>query len=195
MKDRSSILEEEFDYTSITTTGSYKGIQFEKLIFCEGAQIRKNPFFSYLPFGLNKGQLLTIQSDQLPTNTTLKKKVFILPYERDLFKVGATYSWKWENDSPEPEKTKELKSYLEEITHAKYQLIKEEAGIRPSVKDRRPLIGSHPTIANYYVFNGMGSKGCLMAPLLIKEFIDHLQNETPLHKEVSVRRYDKLFDS
>ena len=82
-----------------------------------------------------------------------------------------------------------LKSYMEEMTTANYTVSKVETGIRPSIKDRRPIIGQHPDKKNIYIFNGMGSRGCFMAPLLVEEFINHAEHGIALHPEVSLSRY------
>ena len=189
-----SLLEEDFDFSSFTNN-NYKEIDFETIVFCEGARGKYNPLFKGLPFSLNKGQLMTVKSDQLPSNCLLKKKVFILPAAKGEFKIGATYSWKWDTTSEaaehqiEDKKTDMLKSYMEEMTTANYTVSKIETGIRPSIKDRRPIIGQHPDKKNIYIFNGMGSRGCFMAPLLVEEFIAHAEDGIALHPEVNLKRY------
>lgn len=194
LKAEDKILEESFDFDLLSEM-SYKQVKFKQLVFCEGAQATENPLFGDLPFSLNKGQLLTIGSENLPTDQIFKKKVFILPTKKNEYKVGATYSWKWDNSTykkahkVEKEKTTLLKSQLEEMTRAKYVIKEEKTGIRPSVKDRRPLIGKHRGLQNIYIFNGMGSRGCFMAPLLSKELIEHIEEDIPLHPEVELSRY------
>lgn len=188
------LLEETFEFDKLTSN-NYKSISFEKIVFCEGAIGKQNPLFNKLPFSLNKGQLLTIENNSLPNDVMLKKKVFVLPINPNEYKIGATYSWKWDTTNEEtalaiePEKTELLKSFLEEIITSDYKIIKEETGIRPAVMDRRPLIGRHSAHSNYYLFNGMGSRGCFMAPLLTEEFIDFVESGKPLHPEVDLNRF------
>jgi glycine/D-amino acid oxidase-like deaminating enzyme len=189
LKNENLLIEDTFKHKEIEDNTRYGAITFSNIVFCEGAKLSENPFFNYLPYSLNKGQLLTIRSKELPQQNILKKKVFILPYKEDLFKVGATFSWKWENENPEEEKTEQLKTFLEEMTSLPYEIVNVEAGIRPSVKDRRPLIGKHPKISNYYLFNGMGSRGCFMAPLLIDEFFEHLEKGKEVHPETDINRF------
>lgn len=189
-----SLLEEEFDFSELKES-SYKAITFNKIVFCEGARGKYNPLFKDLPFSLNKGQLITVKNTTLPADSILKKKVFILPTEENIFKIGATYSWKWDTSSEdaahniEPDKTELLESHLKEMTKASYELLKTETGIRPSIKDRRPVIGRHPDRENTFIFNGMGTRGCFMAPLLVEEFIDYAENDEPLDVEVDINRF------
>ena len=67
-----------------------------------------------------------------------------------------------------------------------------QAGVRPGSADRRPFIGTHPKNDNYHIFNGLGSKGYMLAPLLSLEFAQHLIEGTELHAEVQLSRYNKL---
>lgn len=188
------LLDEVFNYDQLKNQ-SYKNISFNKIIFCEGANALKNPLFPANAFSLNKGQLMTIKSTEMQTEDILKKKVFILPTAKNEYKVGATYSWKWENVSEngsyevEEEKSAKLKEMLKEMCDVEYTILEENAGVRPAVKDRRPLMGQHPEKNRVFFFNGMGSKGCLMAPLLSKEFVDYLDQKAELNSKVKISRY------
>ncbi|MBL4709859.1 MAG: FAD-dependent oxidoreductase [Flavobacteriales bacterium] len=188
------LVEEEFEYTLLKNQ-QYKAIEFEKIIFCEGSKAKNNPFFPTNAFSLNKGQLMTIKSESLQSKDILKKKVFVLPIKGNEYKIGATYSWKWNqtcdkgNHEVETEKTEQLKDMFNEIFEGEYTIKNIEAGVRPAVKDRRPLIGKHPKKEHIYFFNGMGSKGCFMAPLLSKEFTNYLEKSQELTPDVNIQRY------
>jgi glycine/D-amino acid oxidase-like deaminating enzyme len=194
LEKENALMPEEFNYSELLSN-QYKNIEFGRIVFCEGARGKDNPLFKNLPFSLNKGQLITVENSELPSDSLLKKKVFILPTSKNHFKIGATYSWKWDTSSEkaahkiEEEKTELLKTHLEEMTTANYKVIAVETGIRPSIKDRRPLIGQHSEKKNVYMFNGMGTRGCFMAPLLVEEFISHVENGTELNSEVNLNRF------
>lgn len=190
LKSRGLLIEKSFDFNAINQDQTYGDISFKRIVFCEGANATKNPFFKDLPFSLNKGQLITISSEELVLRSILKKQVFVLPVGGKRFKVGATYSWRWEDEKPEKEKTETLKKQLSEMLDVPYKIVENVAGVRPAVKDRRPLIGQHKQYKNYFIFNGLGSRGCFMAPLLAKELLDHIEHTKPLHKEVEISRFD-----
>ena len=190
LKQKGLLVDKLFDYNAIDQNQIYENYPFERIVFCEGSKAIENPFFKHLPFSLNKGQLLTINAEKLKLNSILKKQVFVLPLESKRFKVGATYSWKWENEKPEEEKTKTLKTQLNKMLDVSFKIVENVAGVRPAVKDRRPLIGQHKHHKNYFIFNGMGSRGCFMAPLLAKELLNHIEHNKPLHKEVEIDRFD-----
>lgn len=185
------LIKDTFDFNNLHQNGQYETFHFDKVVFCEGAAATKNPFFDRLPFSLNKGQILTIKTAELPQNKILKKSVFILPVEKHTFKVGASYSWKWDHENADEEKTNWLKEQISFISDCSYKVEKVEAGIRPAVKDRRPLMGASPIRKNVYIFNGLGSRGCLMAPLLAEELYQHMEHSRPLDKEANINRFNR----
>lgn len=187
LKQNNILIEEDFDYNSLKKH-NYKDLSFEHLIFCEGQGVKRNPFFNDLPFQWNKGELITIKSTELKLEKMVKKKVFILPVGNDEYKVGATYSRDWESKETSREKLELLKEFLEEVINVPYTFIKQEAGIRPAVKDRRPLMGKDEK-SGYFLFNGLGSRGCFMAPLLSKEMLQYLKGVQNLHPEADLRRF------
>ena len=62
-------------------------------------------------------------------------------------------------------------------------------GIRPTVADRRPLVGQHETHKNLYVMNGLGSRGVLIAPSIAKDLIAHIEDDITLPKEIDINRF------
>jgi glycine/D-amino acid oxidase-like deaminating enzyme len=74
------------------------------------------------------------------------------------------------------------------------EVLQQVAGIRPTVPDRRPILGRHPIYSNLSLFNGLGTKGYMMAPLLSKEMCLYLLENKSLHKEVVIDRFSSLFE-
>lgn len=188
------LLNEVFDFDCLENFEKvrYKNITAKGIIFCEGAEAINNPYFNYLRFKLTKGQTVDINCELQTNNSILQKKVFIHPFAKNHFKVGASFSWEWENESVEKLVSKQLLMDLEDLGVSNYKVIYEKAGIRPSVEDRRPLVGEHPIHNNVFIFNGMGARACMMVPLLAKELATFLKEKTPLHKEVLLSRYNRF---
>ncbi|MGZ3929944.1 MAG: FAD-dependent oxidoreductase, partial [Bacteroidia bacterium] len=86
----------------------------------------------------------------------------------------------------------ELEKKLQHITTEFYEVKDHRAGVRPSVIDRRPVIGAHPQHRNMYVFNGMGTKGVMLAPYFAEQLIRHIYQGTSLIAEVKSSRFDAL---
>lgn len=188
-------LQEKFDFSAFSpSTMKYKSIEAKQIIFCEGHLLSKNPLFKYIPMKPAKGEVLTMQMDDLKLEKDiLNKNAFIMPLDNNLFKVGATYNWTDLSDSPTEEAKLELLSKLSRITELEGIVIRHEAGVRPSVIDRRPVLGAHPGFKNVFVFNGMGTKGVMLAPFFANHLIEHITQQKKLNKEVDISRFNQFF--
>ncbi|MBR9860906.1 FAD-binding oxidoreductase [bacterium] len=170
-------------------TKSYRGKSYDHIIFCEGYRATSNPYFNYLPFRPNKGELLEIYSEELPEDVILNGSVFILPVGNKKFKVGATYDHFDLSDSITEKRKSELIQRFEKTVYVDYEVTDHWYGIRPAVLDRRPLLGEHPQHKGLWIFNGMGSKAASMAPVLATELVNSILHNAPLHPEADIIRY------
>jgi glycine/D-amino acid oxidase-like deaminating enzyme len=183
---------EEVDYSDFnTTTTSYKNETYEKIFFCQGYTNAENPWFGSLPIQCTKGETLTIHSTELPEDVSLNLKCFILPIGHQQFKVGATYDWNSTDLSITEKGKAQIEAHLTTLTNDPYTIVEQKAGIRPTVLDRRPLLGKHAEFPNLILFNGLGTKGYMMAPLLASELLDHVLNGAMLDPEVNIQRFAK----
>lgn len=178
-----SFIEEIFDYKRVNDAGRF--------FFCEGISVKKNPLFSYLPFKPTHGETLIIKTAEFNFLQTLNKNMFVMHLTGDLYKVGATYNWELSNPIPTNEGKADLIERLAAFTHFDYEIVEHLAGIRPNVKDRRPLLGTHPNQKNAIIFNGMGSKGVMIAPYYANHLLSHVFNDMPLDREVNISRFQK----
>jgi len=152
-----------------------------------------NPHFNLLPLTQTKGETLTIKNIKLPENESVNRKCFVLPLSPGVFKIGSTYTWNTADLSPTKEGKNDILNNLSFLTNEKPEIINHSAGIRPTTVDRRPLMGTHPTMKNYHYFNGLGAKGYMLAPRLSFEFAEYLLKNKALNKEVNLTRvYSKL---
>ncbi len=183
---------EEVNYSDFnTTTTSYKNDIYEKIFFSQGYTNSENPWFGSLPIQCTKGETLTIHSSELPEDVSLNLKCFILPIGNQQFKVGATYDWNSTDLSITEKGKAQIEAHLTTLTNDPYTIVEQKAGIRPTVLDRRPLLGKHAEFPNLILFNGLGTKGYMMAPLLANELLDHVFNHAPLDPEVNIQRFEK----
>jgi glycine oxidase len=192
---RKALLEEKFDHRELDIAEegiSYKGISAKKVIFCEGRVATENPWFSWLPFRLTKGEIFTIRLKEgtvLPPDKVINKGVFILPLGKDLYRVGATHEWDDLTDNISEKGKKELFGKLEKVLNVPFEIVLHEAGVRPAVDDRRPMLGLHPQHPALAVFNGMGTKGVMLAPYFAERLADFLEKGIPLDQEVDIGRF------
>lgn len=170
---------------------SWKGYNTKHLIFCEGHQTRFNPWFSYLPLAPTKGEVLKVKSD-IHLDFPINGGKFILPLGDDNYKIGATYAWDELDDKPTEKALEQLKKSWSKISSSSFETTDHQAGIRPTVIDRRPLLGTHPNHKNIHIFNGLGSRGILMAPYLAKCLSNHINKNEYLHPEMDIERFSDL---
>lgn len=168
---------------------TYGDLTAQNLIFCEGYQGAANPYFSWLPFSLNKGEVLDIETDLLQQAYIYNKAVYVVGLEDKRWRVGATYNWREVSEEITQEARDELSRKLQGLLKKPFRVLAQRAGIRPAVRDRRPLLGRHPDRPVVSIFNGMGSKGVMMAPYLARHFEAYLTGQQDLLPEVNILRY------
>lgn len=188
IRRKATLISEPFSY-DLLEGESYNGEHFDLFVFCEGYMNYLNPFFKDIPVGQTKGDVLTVKALSIPDGQSLNRKCFMLPKGNNLFKVGSTYSWNDPNPTPTENGKTQILDKLSYITDEEVEVVEHLAGVRPTTMDRRPIIGRHPEYNSYLLFNGLGTKGYMTAPLLAKEFIEYLLDEKPLHPEVLIGRY------
>ena len=188
------VKDESFSFDSFTPSNNptYKGISYDAVVFCEGFHVYENPYFSFLPFKPVNGDVLTVKIPSYKYNKILNKNFFLLPFHDDTYRLGATYNWQNLSFQPNEDAKKELLKRLGDFVEGEINVIKHEAGVRPSSEDRRPMLGAHPQYKNMHIFNGLGTKGVMLAPYFAKQMCDFLLNEMSLEQEVSISRYYHL---
>lgn len=183
-------IEEKIDFNTVDANErTWKGTVFDGIIFCTGYENCDNPFFDFLRVDQTKGEVLTITGD-IYSEEALNRKCFVLPQPDNTFRIGSTYVWDTPNVIPTEAARTVIVNNFHSLIDAEIQVVDHVAGIRPTTKDRRPVIGEHPEIKGFYVFNGLGAKGYMTAPLLSFEFVEFLLQGKPVHEEVDLRRYD-----
>ena len=171
----------------------YNDIIAGKIIFCEGPSGVDNPFFSALPFSKNKGQALLLRIPGLPTDNIYKKSMLLVPLpEKEIFWLGSSYEWNFDTVLPTEDFLKKSEASLKDWLKCDWKIIDHRAGLRPATVERRPFVGLHPLYPSVGIFNGMGTKGCSLAPYFAHEFSRHLLDGEPLTPEADVQRFSRL---
>lgn len=138
----------------------------------------------------NKGEALIVRMPEWRIQQVVKEEVYIVPVtEASTYWIGSDYA-PWP-DHPEP--TKESRNRMLESIRKVYsgplEVLDHLAGIRPTVNDRRPLIGRFPGKENTYIFNGMGTKGTSLAPFWADELLSLIEHGKTLSEEVDPERW------
>jgi glycine oxidase len=188
-----SLLSETFDYNALQINSDsvhYKNISADKVLFCEGYLVKDNPFFNYVPMKPVKGETIVIASKDAHIEDIINKHLFILPLGNDQYKVGATFNWDDLNDTPTETGIAGLENDLKALLKSPFTILKKEAGVRPAVIDRRPIIGLHPHHQNLGIFNGFGTKGVMLCPYLSEILYNFIFLGHNMSKEIDVCRFE-----
>jgi len=181
-----------FDYTQLQLFDNhveYQNIKAKHIVFAEGFGMHANPFFNYLPLDGTKGELFIIKAPELDIDVIVNTSVFILPLGNHLFKVGATYNWVDKTNTTTKAGRQELIDRLQEILTCDFEIIEHFAGVRPTVKDRRPLLGTHHLYKNLHILNGLGTRGVMLAPAMAVDLYHFIEEGIPLDRTIDIKRY------
>jgi glycine/D-amino acid oxidase-like deaminating enzyme len=195
LQERSELLPVSFDPARLELFPggvSYEGIQARGIIFCEGYRAASNPFFDYLPFHGDKGEVLLVRIPGAGFDKLLKQHVFVVPLGDDLYWIGTTYFRNWPDLLPTPDGKAYLVRQLTELLQVPFEIVDHRAAVRPTVRDRKPFLGACPHAPQVYLFNGLGTKGTSLGPYWADHLRAHLLEGTPLDKEVDILRFAHL---
>jgi len=189
-----ALLEQQFNFDELEILPEgvrYRNFTAEKIIFCEGANVKQNPFFNYLPLEGNKGQSLIVRISGAGFEKILKQQVFIVPLaEPDLYWIGSTYERQYDDDQPTEQGFRYLQERLQQVLRIPFEVVEHMAAVRPTVSDRRPLLGLHPEFSQLGIFNGLGTKGASLGPFWAKHFVSFLLHDQPLDEAVDIQRFE-----
>jgi glycine/D-amino acid oxidase-like deaminating enzyme len=195
LQNKNKLIAEAFDYDQLSFEDNIKYKQFnaKHIVFAEGFGIQYNPYFKNIPLDGTKGELLIIKATDLKCQEIVKSAVFLIPLGNDLYKVGATYNREDKTNIPTKEAKAELISELNKLITSPYEIVKHNAGIRPTVRDRRPLLGTHPKYKNVHILNGLGTRGVMLAPAMAINLYNYIENKIPLDPTINLIRFKKWY--
>ena len=189
------LLEEWFtmDQLQVSPDGiRYKDITASRIIFSDGIAAAANPYFRNLPFAPNKGEAIWAEIDGLPATHIFKKGFNLVPWKDNIFWLGSTYLWEFDNDQPTPGFRQFAHNWLLQTVKLPFNIIDHKAAVRPATLERRPFVGFHPQYPAVGIFNGMGTKGCSLGPWFAQQLVQHLQTGSPLAPEADVKRFQRV---
>lgn len=137
----------------------------------------------------NKGEALIVRMPEWKIPLIMKDEIYVVPLYEDLYWIGSYYQPLPDDPLPSNEGKEKLMNSLKKLHKGPIHILEHLAGVRPTVNDRRPVIGQHPANSNWYLFNGMGTKTTSLGPYWAEQLIRHLQEGVSLPKDVSPDRY------
>jgi glycine/D-amino acid oxidase-like deaminating enzyme len=176
----------------------WRDIEARRVVFCDGVESFSNPFFSRLPFAPNKGEVLIVEIDGFADaaraggGMVFKKGLSIVPWKEGLYWVGSSYEWSFEHAEPTESFRLRTESALREWLRLPFRTVEHLAAVRPATLERRPFVGFHPLYPQVGILNGMGTKGCSLAPYFARQLVRLLVAGEAILPEADVRRFEKV---
>lgn len=195
LQNTGRLLAQKFEWKDclITETGvEYAGIQASTVICCEGAAGFQNPYFHRLPYAPNKGQAIIAKIDGLPSTNIYKQGINLVPWQEGLWWIGSTYEWDFTDLNPSDAFRIKTEEQLKHWLKLPFQILDHVAAERPANMERRPFVGLHPVHKSVGLFNGMGTKGCSLAPYFAAEFAQFLVQGKALTPAADIRRFTRI---
>ena len=193
LRARGSYHAELFDYEKLDVKQdgvAYGGFRARKIVFCEGVRNASNPWMNIFPVNSLKGEFLFVQC-QWQKDVILNRGVYMVPGAgAEDWRVGATYNWNDHSPAITSWARSELSGKLEAMIRIPYTITGQQWGVRPTTRDRRPIIGAHPVYPSMVIFNGLGTKGVSLAPYFSEVLFRWMEKKGTIEREADVSRFN-----
>ena len=169
---------------------TYSDAQYDHIIFCEGYRLMENPYFNYLPLIPAKGEALLIHR-KIDNEVMMKRNELMTQWDESNIWYGATLQNSFDSIGPDHNSANLLIGKYNNDFNLTPIISGHLSGLRPTVSDRKPLIGLHSEYKSLCVFNGMGTKGASLAPLMATFLVQKILENIDIPAEVDIQRFRK----
>jgi glycine oxidase len=169
----------------------FKDAEARFFVFCQGFEGSRNPLFENVPLRSGKGEILELRIPDFDEQRIVNRGKWLLPLGDEKFRAGSTFAWDDLTCEPTTAGRAEIEIGLREMLKVDYEITRAESAIRPMGFHGKPRLGHHPENPKMAYFNGLGSKGVLLAPYFAQQLLEHLEDEKPLDAEVDIAQFWK----
>lgn len=184
----------EGDITFSNESGIFQDQNFHSVVYATGAMAMSGNTAGIPGIAPLKGEILILESEgkEVTIPGVINRNGYLAPKKAGLFWAGSTYNHNYSHIYPEVESKEKILKNAASLVNFSLDIKNHLAGIRPSSKDRRPIVGSIPGKSKSYIFNGLGTKGVSLAPYFAKLLADLIVNDLDnLPPEVNPGRFYK----
>lgn len=149
----------------------YRDEEFDKVIFCEGYKAQFNPWFQHLTFNSLKGEVLRVRLGrrEVPRQVIVRSN-WLAPCASGVWAAGGSYISDELDGLPTAAGHEQIMEGLRSTVNAEIEVVSHHAAVRPFLNHQQPIAELHPRFPQMAVFNGLGTKGFLVAPRLAALF-------------------------
>lgn len=196
LKEKNILREAVFNEDELKINGNdveYKDIKAAKIIYADGMHASQSRYWKNLPFVQNKGQALVMHIEGLDTSYIYKfGHLTLIALEENRWWVGSSNELEFATTAPTDDFKTRTIAFLKSILKKDFSIIDHWSALRPATVERRPFAGFHPQYKNIGILNGMGSKGCSLAPWFAKQLVQNMLYDEPLDALADVSRFAKV---
>lgn len=144
-------------------------------------QVQKNDW-DLLNLHPVKGQTATFSFDKpLPLQSSISSLGYMafMTNEPNQITIGSTYEHDFDHIKTDDDGLEYLKNKFDKTLpgwRQKSHSVEQWSGVRVTVQDRKPVIGTHPKKEGLYIIGALGSKGLLMGRFLAEILTEHILN-------------------
>lgn len=175
----------------------WRNVLATRIILCQGVyglsdlgaeRCESSSWFDDVEHRSAKGEILTLKIKNLDGGIRYHANGWLAPRGNGEWKAGASYDWGSLDSVPTEDGRKEvlarLRTWLSEDVDI--DVVAHSAGVRPIIRSSRPVIAFHKERSEVGFFNGLGSKGTLMAPAVAEHLAMYLCGECELDEELAL---------
>lgn len=161
------------------------------VIDCTGRRAALGAEFAFVPWEFSKGEILELAVDGLEPDVVLNRRSWIVSADQGRAWVGATHEPGERDATPTPAARLRLEADARALLGPArpFTVVGQRAGVRVTLPDKHPVAGPHPLRPRLGLINGLGAKGALWAPLLARQWVDHLTTGAAFEPEIAVGRF------
>lgn len=163
--------------------------RYETVIACTGANDESGRAWAGVSCVRATGEILRLAVEGLDPEVILNRGHWLLPTGPGEARIGATYS-RGVSD-PKAARIELEGSAVELLGGRTFAVTAQEAGARVTTSDRQPLAGRDASELRLGVFNGLGSKGALLAPWIARQWTRHLGEGVAFDPAVAISRFGR----
>jgi glycine/D-amino acid oxidase-like deaminating enzyme len=171
---------------------SQAAMRHSLVILCVGAFADDTNAFDFARLQPAKGETLTLsmpQNSPMEPDVILNDGHWVLPLSHHEVRVGATFEPGVSDRRPTSTACEELERSATRLLAREFRVTAQEVGLRVTTADRHPVVGRSVHDSRIGIFNGLGSKGALLAPALARQWMNHLTEGVPFDAAVDVTRF------
>jgi glycine/D-amino acid oxidase-like deaminating enzyme len=124
--------------------------------------------------------------------TVFKKGMSLIPWKEGLYWVGSSYEWSFADAGPTAAFRERAEAVLREWLRVPFRVVEHMAAVRPATLERRPFVGFHPLHPAVGILNGMGTKGCSLAPYFARQLVQLMVSGVAIQADADILRFRKV---